>query len=93
MGHIKSMMAANCHDRYYRVLVTGFVSEDVVTALVGLFFDVRNSSEIAIWDLLAVTGLLCRQSFSARLDGIREEEGREIISKKRRQLMTTDRRP
>ena len=62
-------------------------------SLVGLFFDVRNSSEIAIWDLLAVTGLLCRQSFSARLDGIREEEGREIISKKRRQLMTTDRRP
>ena len=51
---------------------------------------VRSSSEIAIWDLLAENGFLCRQSFSARLEGIREEEGLEIIAKKSFQLMTTD---
>ena len=51
---------------------------------------IRSSSEIAIWDLLAENGFLCRQSFSARLEGIREEEGLEIIAKKSFQLMTTD---
>ena len=56
LGHIKSMMAANYHDRYYRVLVTGFVSEDMVT---GFFFDIGSSAEIAIWDLLDEKTLLC----------------------------------
>ena len=59
------MMAANCHDRYYRVLVTGFVTEGVVTGLY-IYIDIESSAEIAIWDLL------CRQSISARLEGIRE---------------------
>ena len=61
LGHIKLMMAANYHDRMTDTseswsLVTGFVSEEVVT---GLFFDIGSSAEIAIWDLLAEKTLLC----------------------------------
>ena len=43
------MMAANYHDRYYRVLVTELGSEEVVT---GVFIDIGSSAEIAIWDLV-----------------------------------------
>ena len=49
-SHIKSMMAANYHDRYYRVLVTGFGKQNLVT---GLYVDIGSSAEIAIWDLCA----------------------------------------
>ena len=31
LGHIKSMMAANYHDRYYRVLVTGKIDRFALT--------------------------------------------------------------
>ena len=89
-SHIKSMMAANCHDRYYRVLVTGFQTEDVVTAL---YIDIGTSAEIAIRDLRWLKKeflSLPVQSVSARLWGIREEEGCEIEARNRLQEMTQD---
>ena len=72
-SHIKSMMAANYHDRYYRVLVTGFVTENVVT---GLYIDIGSSAEEGV--LVASSAVNLRQT-----SDIREEEGPEIEASKR----------
>ena len=90
-SHLKSMMAANYNDRYYRVLVTGFLTENVVTVL---FIDIGSSAEMAIWDLRWLKKeflSLPVQSISARLWGIREEEGLEIEARDRLQELTQDR--
>ena len=89
-SHLKSMMAANYNDRYYRVLVTGFLTENVVTVL---FIDIGSSAEMAIWDLRWLKKeflSLPVQSISARLWGIREEEGLEIEARDRLQELTQD---
>ena len=83
-------MAANYHDRYYRVLVTGFVTENMVTVL---FINIGSLAEIAIWDLRWLKKeflSLPVQSISARLWGIREEEGLEIEARDRLQELTQD---
>ena len=90
LGHKKSLMAANYHGRYFRVLVTGVVSEEVVSAL---FIDVGTSSEVALKDLRWLKKdflTLPVQSISARLWGIREEEGHEFEARRRLQQMTQD---
>ena len=83
-------MAANYHGGYFRVLVTGVVSEEVVS---GLFIDVGTSSEIALKDLRWLKKdflALPAQSISARLWGIREEEGHEFEARRWLQQMTQD---
>ena len=83
-------MAANYHGGYFRVLVTGVVSEEVVS---GLFIDVGTSSEIAMKDLRWLKKdflALPAQSISARLWGIREEKGHEFEARRRLQQMTQD---
>ena len=90
LSHKKSLMAANYHGGYFRVLVTGVVSEEVVSAL---FIDVGTSSEVALKDLRWLKKdflTLPVQSISARLWGIREEEGHEFEARRRLQQMTQD---
>ena len=90
LSHKKSLMAANYYGRYFRVLVTGVVSEEVVSAL---FIDVGTSSEVALKDLRWLKKdflTLAVQSISARLWGIREEEGHEFEARRRLQQMTQD---
>ena len=82
LSHKRSLMAANYHGGYFRVLVTGVVSEEVVS---GLFIDVGTSSEIALKDLRWLKKdflALPAQSISARLWGIREEEGHEFEARR-----------
>ena len=90
ISHVKNMMAANYKERYFRVLVTGSVTEDVVT---GLFIDYGTSSEIAIRDLRWLKKdflTLPVQSISVRLWGIREEDNHILEARKKLQQMAQD---
>ena len=72
ISHKKSMMAAKYQDHYFRVLVTGVATQEVVT---GLFIDYGTSSEIAITELRWLRKVflsLPAQTHSVRLWGTRQ---------------------
>ena len=74
ISHVKNMMAANYNGKYFRVLITGSVTEDVV---IGLHIDYGTSSEIAIRDLRWLKKdflTLPVQSIYVRIRGIIEED-------------------
>ena len=69
--HIKSMMVANCHDRYYRVLVTEFVWEEVV---IRFFIGVRNLQK-QLFGIFAEKGSLWSQSLPGTSPVQEDEQG------------------
>ena len=90
ISHKKSMMAAKYQDHYFRVLVTGVATQEVVT---GLFIDYGTSSEIPITELRWLRKVflsLPAQALSVRLWGIKEEEGHEHEARKSLKKLTED---